>query len=239
MTVDFKTAFLDSTLQSFGRRPLRLLDLGSGASRHIPRLLQRHPNISYTGVEPNDAARAAAKQLLKGLPGVTLESGWGESLTARYGNTFDVTVSLSVLEHVKRLDEFLATSVAVTVPGGLVAHRYDLGHALYPSSIGERITVLCARVIPWAVPASRYTGYPDVNRVMKTLSACGLAELSVEYGQVHGLKLAMNHVADCDPALAARILEFDAALAERLCRRLSGEELVRLFPSITVRGLKK
>jgi hypothetical protein len=239
MTVDFKTAFFDSVLEPFLGRDVQMLDLGSGISRHVSELLQRHPNVSYTGVEPNESARAAAKRLLEGMPRVTLEGGWGESLAARYANTFDVTVSLSVLEHVKRLNEFLATSVAVTVPGGLVAHRYDLGHALYPASIGERMRVFSTQLVPWAVPASRYTSYPNLNRIKKALSQYGLANISVEYGQIHGLKVAMNHVAALDPPLAARIVEVDTALAERLAKRLNSDELARLFPSITIRGWKK
>lgn len=44
--------------------------------------------------------------------------------------SFDLTVSLSVLEHVKYLDPFLRASVAATRPGGTVVHGYDLGHSL-------------------------------------------------------------------------------------------------------------
>ena len=238
MPVDFKTAFLDSVLKPFQGRPVRMLDLGSGTSSHAADLLQRHPHVTYTGVEPNPHARAAAARLLASVPRATLEDGWGESLAARYRNTFDVTVSLSVLEHVKRLDEFLLTSVAVTASGGLVAHRYDLGHALYPASVRERVAVWCARTLPWAVPATRFTSHPDENRIVETLSASGLERVSVEYGQIHGLKLAMNHAALLDPVLVQRIIELDRALAERLSGQLPAIERLRLFPSITVRGWK-
>lgn len=238
MPHDFKTVFLDTLLQPFVERPVRLLDLGSGTSKDFPEVLRRYPNVAYTGVEPSKAARATAARLLHSIPHVVLEGAWGESLAARYRNTFDITLSLSVLEHVKHLDDFLATSVAVTAPGGLVVHRYDLGHALYPVSWYERALVCTSRALPWVIPPSIFTTRPDVMHITRTLAACGLRDLSVRYGQMHGLKQAMNHVSRIDPPLAARIVQLDTELADTLVSRLSAHEAARLFPTVTVRGVK-
>jgi hypothetical protein len=238
MLHDFKTAFLDTLLRPFMERPVRLLDLGSGTSKDFPDLLRRYPNVAYTGVEPNDAARAAAARLLQGIPHVVLEGGWGESLATRYRDTFDITLSLSVLEHVKYLDEFLGTSVAMTAPGGLVVHRYDLGHALYPVSWYERALVWSSRTVPWLIPPSLFTTHPDLMHITRRLAACGLHDLSVRYGQLYGLKQAMNHVSHISPQLAERVVQLDTELAEALDSRLSDREVVRLFPTVTVRGVK-
>ena len=238
MLYDFKTAFLDTLLRGCGGRPVRLLDLGSGTSKDFPELLRQYPNVAYTGVEPNAAARATAAQLLSGIPHVALEGLWGESLAAHYHDTFDITVSLSVLEHVKYLDGFLATSVAVTKPGGMIVHRYDLGHALYPVSVYERVLVIASRTVPWIVPAFLFTSHPDIMRITRTLTRCGVRDVSVEYRQMYGLKQAMNHVARLDPALAARIVQLDTELAEMLAPRLGAREIARLFPSVVVRGVK-
>jgi SAM-dependent methyltransferase len=236
---DFKTAFLDALLQPFMGRPVRLLDLGSGTSKDFPDLLRRYPNVAYTGVEPNEASRATAARLLDGIPQVMLDGAWGESVAARYRGTFDITLSLSVLEHVKYLDDFLRTSVATTAPGGLVVHRYDLGHALYPVSWYERALVSASRAVPWVVPASVFTTYPDLTHITRTLAACGLYDLSVRYGQMYGLKQAMNQVARTDAALAMRIVQLDRELAEMLAPRQSAREKARLFPTVTVRGVKR
>lgn len=238
MRHDFKTAFLDNLLQPFMNRPVRLLDLGSGTSKDFPDLLRRYPNVAYTGVEPSETARAAAARLLHGIPQVVLESAWGESLAARYRGTFDITLSLSVLEHVKYLDDFLQTSVAVTASGGLVVHRYDLGHALYPVSWYERALVGASRAVPWIVPASLFTTYPDATGITRTLAASGLHDLSVQYRQMYGLKQAMNHVAQMDPSLAMRIVQLDTELAEALVSRLSAREVAHLFHTVTVRGVR-
>ena len=238
MPYDFKTAFLDTLLKPFTDRPVRLVDLGSGTSKDFPDLLRRYPNVAYTGVEPSEASRATAARLLHGIPHVVLESAWGESLAARYRDTFDITLSLSALEHVKYLDGFLDTSVAITAPGGLVVHRYDLGHALYPVSWYERALVRTSRAVPWIVPASLFTTYPDLMHITRTLAACGLRDLSVRHGQMYGLKQAMNHAAQMDAALAARIVQLDTELADALVSRLSAREVARLFPTVTVRGVK-
>ena len=238
MTHDFKTDFLELLLQPYIARPVRLLDLGSGTSKDFPDLLRRYPTVAYTGVEPSETARATAARLLHGIPQVVLESAWGESLAARYRCTFDITLSLSVLEHVKYLDDFLDTSVAVTAPGGLVVHRYDLGHALYPVSRYERALVWASRAVPWVVPASLFTTHPDVTHITRRLAASGLQDLSVGYAQMYDLKQAMNHVAQRDPALAMRIVQLDTELADALVSRLSAREAARLFPTVTVRGVK-
>jgi hypothetical protein len=238
MLVDFKTSFLESLLRSYADRPVRLLDLGSGTSKDFPDLLRRYPNVAYTGVEPNAAARATAARLLAGIPGIVLEGLWGENLASHYRDTFDITLSLSVLEPVKYLDDLLRTSAAVTKAGGLLVHRYDLGHALYPASWLEHVLVRTSRAAPWIVPASMFTTHPDVQGITKSLASCGIGEISVQYGQMYSLKQAMNHVGRLDSSLAARIVELDTALANLLVSRLSAREAARLFPTVVVRGVK-
>lgn len=236
--LDFKTAFVDRLLRECGGRPVRLLDLGSGTSKDFPDLLRQYPNVTYTGVEPNSTARATAARLLAGIPHVALEGLWGESLAEHHHDTFDITLSLSALEHVKYLEEFLATSVAVTKPGGVVVHRYDLGHALYPASWYERVLVTASRTMPWIVPASIFTSHPDLTRITRTLNRYGVRDVSVQYGQMYGLKQAMNHVARLDQSLAARIIQLDTDLADMLASRLTALETERFFPSVVVRGVK-
>jgi SAM-dependent methyltransferase len=235
---DFKTVFLEELLRPFAERPVRLLDLGSGTSKDFPDLLRRYPNITYTGVEPNAAARATAARVLAGIPNVALESAWGESLAARHAGAFDITLSLSVLEHVKYLDDFLTTSVAVTAPGGHLVHRYDLGHALHPASWYERALVGASRTAPWVVPASIFTTRPSENHITDRLAACGVRDIVVRHGQMYGLKQAMNHVSRIDATLATRIVQLDAELAHLLSLRLGARDLDRLFPTVTITGTK-
>ena len=134
-SLDFKIAFLRELIAEFGSQPIRVLDFGCGTAKDWPSILRAYPSVAYTGIEPDDRSRDTARELLRGLP-ATVIAGWGEAATTQGG--FDLTLSLSVLEHVKYLDRFLRASVNATRPGGTIVHRYDLGHALYPASSYER-----------------------------------------------------------------------------------------------------
>ena len=51
-------------------------------------------------------------------------------------------------------------------------------------------------------------------------------------------KQAMNHVAQTDAALAKRVVRLDTELADALLSRVRAREVARLFPTVTVRGVK-
>ena len=115
-TLDFKIAFLEGLLSQFGERPIRILDMGCGRAKDWPGVLRSRPWVTYVGVEPDLKSRSVANELPHGLPANVL-AGWGEAMNAP--ESFDLTVSLSVLEHVKYLDPFLRASVAATPPSAL------------------------------------------------------------------------------------------------------------------------
>jgi SAM-dependent methyltransferase len=235
--LDFKIAFLDALVQEFGGRPLRVLDLGAGTAKDWPPILRAHPSLVYTGVEPNPRSRQTARELLRGLPATVL-AGWGEAVNTPGG--FDLTLSLSVLEHVKYLDRFLRAGVEATRPGGTIVHRYDLGHALYPVSAYERWLVRMSRHVPWLVPASRFTSYVAPSRVAAMLGALGVRDIHVSYAQMYSLKQAMNQVSRIEGAedLARRLIAVDAEVASAVRPIVSDEEMARLLPSVTVRGIR-
>jgi SAM-dependent methyltransferase len=235
--LDFKIAFLDALLAEFKAQPLRVLDFGCGTAKDWPPILRAHPGVTYTGIEPNARSRETARELLTGLPASVI-AGWGEAVST--GGGFDLTLSLSVLEHVKHLDRFLRASVEATRPGGTIVHRYDLGHALYPVNAYERWLVRTSRYLPWLVPASRFTSYVSRPRVVASLTALGVTGISVSYAQMYSLKQAMNAVSRMDGAefLAGRMISVDAEVAAAVRPRLQDAEMERLFPSVIVRGLR-
>jgi hypothetical protein len=55
---------------------------------------------------------------------------------------------------------------------------------------------------------------------------------------MYGLKQATNRVAQTDPTLAMRIVQLDTQLADALASRLSPRAADRLFPTVTIRGVK-
>lgn len=239
---DFKTALLDELIARCGDRDLELLDLGSGTSKDFVEVLRRYPRVRYTGVEYRAQSLAQARRLLDGHPGVELVSGFGEAVQAAWAGRFDLTLSLSVLEHVKRLRGFLRSSVRVTRPGGWIVHRYDLGHALHSVSRYERFKVFLCKTVPAAMPARHFTTHPDLREVVRILEEAGAEVREVRYAQLPGLKEMMNRIdwdAPESPALARSLVELDGRLARHLDGRVDAREMETLFPVITVAAVRK
>ena len=55
----------------------------------------------------NPTSLAKAKELLADCRNVTFLNDFGEKMTQQYEDYFDLTLSLSALEHVKYIEEFL------------------------------------------------------------------------------------------------------------------------------------
>jgi len=238
---DFKTRMLDELFSSLGDRDLDVLDMGSGTSKDLVEVLRKYPRVRYTGVEYREQSLAKARQLLAGYPGVELTSGFGEEVQASWADRFDVTFSLSVLEHVKHLRDFLRMSVRVTKPGGWVVHRYDLGHALH-SGPYERTKVFLCKHLPWAMPARHFTTHPDLREVTRTLEEAGVEIRDVGYSQLTALKQMMNRMdwdAPGSAELSRSLVELDRDLGRYMARRVDPREMEYFFPSITVAGVKR
>jgi len=238
---DYKAAFLDDLLAPLAGRPVRLLDLGSGTSKDFVDVLRKYPNVAYTGVEFRAESQERARQLLAGIPGVTLLSGFGEEVERTFEGRFDLTLSLSVLEHVKRLDAFLRTSARVTASGGLVVHRYDLGHSLH-STRYEALKVGLFRRFGRVMPARHFTTHPDLAEVTRILGAAGVEVVEVSHSQMPGLKQAMNRLDWGSPAanaFARELIDFERRLYAQVAPRLDTAGRERLFPSVTVVGRRR
>src|SRR3989344_2294822 len=138
--------YIRQYLEKHGSGKTRCLDLGCGRAELLFPLVRGYPNFSYVGLEPHRADREKAEALYQGLPNASFVPSFAY---ARMANSetlggFDFVISLSVLEHVKNLPAFLKFSVERTRSGGSIIHLYDLGHALYPKSLKEKIQVaLC------------------------------------------------------------------------------------------------
>lgn len=120
--------FLDRLIRQRGGR-LSLLDLGCGAGANFRALLERHPEVTYTGVEPAAGAVEAARQHLAGLNATLVHA-------AAYDfdrGPFDVVLSFSVLEHVYRRAAYLACARRNLAAGGLLLINYDAGHFVNPT----------------------------------------------------------------------------------------------------------
>jgi SAM-dependent methyltransferase len=104
-----------------------MLDMGCGTASNFVSLLQKYPSIRYVGIEPSQAACAQARRNLDGLNG-TIFNIDGYAVHEKLGETFDLVVSFSVLEHVYQRARYLNSAKACLQPGGYVLINYDAGH---------------------------------------------------------------------------------------------------------------
>jgi SAM-dependent methyltransferase len=239
---DFKVSFLDSIFKEYNGKPIRVLDMGCGRSKDFPEILGKYKNISYVGVESNNRSLKKAKTNLNNFKKVVFLNDFGETLKSKYKDYFDITLSLSVLEHVKYLEDFLKASVWVTKPGGRIVHRYDLGHALHSKTKKERFKVFLCKYFPKLVPSKSFTTHPDKHSIIKILESHGVKIENVFHSQLYGLKAMMNRIKWGDHEIACcmskKIIEIDSCLSEYMNDALTEEEMEIFFPSIIVSGIR-
>ena len=90
-------------------RAVRVLDLGCGTASYVPALVEQFPDLEYVGVEPIESSYQAALNNLANIERAKVHFQLGyENIPNEAASSFDVVFSLSVLEHIKHLDRFLA-----------------------------------------------------------------------------------------------------------------------------------
>ncbi len=129
------------------KRDISILDLGCGSALNFVKLLQRHKNVQYTGIEPSPAACETARQNMAGL-NATIVNGAAYNI---YGQTvheqFDLVVSFSVFEHVYRRPDYLRSAKTCLKPDGYFLINYDAGHFVHPGNLKERTKNLIGPIL--------------------------------------------------------------------------------------------
>ena len=240
----FKTIFLEQFEEAILRGEIKsICDFGSGESLNFISLLEKYPKLVYVGIEPSSEHAELARKHLAHIEGAKVynasayECPRGEE--ARWGS-FDLVISLSVLEHVKQLDKFLENSVKAVRAGGQVVHRYDLGHALYPSSLKERLQVFLGDFVSGVLPEAKFVSGVRPSRVEKKLSDLGVKLERKTYHQMPGHKSFLKSLEKGglrNDKLARDIIEWEFA-SSPLVDELPEEERIRLFPAVALWGRK-
>jgi SAM-dependent methyltransferase len=105
---------------------LRILDVGAGSGFLWRAALPAAPDVHLTIVEPGRDALEAERSLPRGQ--VTIHRRTVQELEGQLAGRFDLVVSTSVLEHVRRKEGFLAACLSALRPGGLMLMTYDDSH---------------------------------------------------------------------------------------------------------------
>jgi cyclopropane fatty-acyl-phospholipid synthase-like methyltransferase len=230
-----KFAVLTRLEQLAGANPqARILDLGSGLSLNFRDLLARFPEVQYTGIEPNPKIADRARESFRRHPNVKIITGFAEAVAKLQDGYYDLVVSLSVLEHVKYLEDFLLMSARKLKPGGNLVHLYDLGHSLYPSSLKERIQVwLCNNsFFSKIIPRHRFAAYVSSKMVSKALEGEGLVVDQVTYHNTPSLVSALKRMNDVE---AQRLMPVITELEAKMANCLEGEKMLeRMLPAVAI-----
>ncbi len=217
-------------LEAYQGTPIRILEIGSGTCEIARNLLEKFPNLTNVGIEPDAASVTTSKQSLAAFTNATILHGlgYGDLKHASLESPFDLVFSLSVLEHVKQLEKFLAYSIRITKQGGEVVHLYDLGHSLYPGSWKESLqTKLCASPLLRFMPehkVARYLATGDVEKLLQKLG-CSIGKITF-HNMPDLVRLLKNNLTE---DMLKHIVAFESTNFEKVTS-ISKRE--KLFPSI-------
>lgn len=221
---------------------LRVLDLGSGQSKNFLPFFSKYAALQYAGIEPIESEAAAARKALAPFPQASVACSLAYEMPPEYkGQQFDACVSLSVLEHVKQLEKLLAQSIAWVREGGLVVHKYDLGHALYPSSVKERFHVWLGNNTPWILPEKSFVNYVDRDRVVELLGKHGADVERITYHNMPSHKKIIPLLDSLGPEGAAhsnQLFKWETEVSP-LLERFSTSQREHFFPTVCVWARKR
>lgn len=237
----FLERVIEQVRQGDAAKPVRLLDFGCGTASYVPAILAADPLVTYVGIEPIAQSFAAAEKNLAGLEraSVHFQLGYDPIPGVELG-TCDAVVSLSVLEHVKHLDRFIAMSAAYVRPGGLMVHRYDLGHALYTHTFKEWIHVRLGNNLPAVLPERQFVRYVPETEVRALYEQQGFAVEPSTYHQLPNVKRLekFNRMESGYDTMVSEMYAWEWRHQE-MFRKLPLPDREELFPSVAVWGIKK
>ncbi len=217
---------------------VRVMDLGCGSASYVKKLLQQFPEVQYVGVEPIDTSFQKAQKNLEGVPNVILHNQLGyDSVPGAEEASFDAVFSLSVLEHIKHLDRFIALSAKYVTKGGLMVHRYDLGHALYSHSIKEWLHVKVGNNFPQVLPERQFVRYVPQEEVRQLFIKNGVTPIKTTYHQMPNHKSLEKSIPTGSGAVIADLFAWEMKHQE-VFKDLELSVQEKLFPAIAIWGKK-
>ncbi len=240
-----KEYFFDVVIKEFtsggGNQSVRVLELGCGTAPYVRTLIEKYPQLEYVGIEPIKESFDNAVKNLQNVPRtkVSLQLGY-DSIKGLEDASFDVVISFSVLEHVKQLGRFMDMSARYVKQGGIMVHRYDLGHALYPTSLKELLHVWVGNTIPSILPETKFVRYVPMEEVSSYYEQfLGSRPYKYTYHQMPNQKMLVKELdkQGISNEAMSEVYEWEFKYANDFAK-LSLPIREKLFPAVAVWGRK-
>lgn len=240
-----KEYFFDRVIQEAigdSNQSVKVLELGCGAAPYVKALIDKYPQLEYVGIEPITASYEKALKNLASVPRTKISSQLGyDSIEGLDDASFDVVISFSVLEHVKQLGRFMDLSARYVKKGGIMVHRYDLGHALYPTTLKEKLHVWIGNTIPSILPERTFVRYVPLTEVQQNYQRLlGASPYKYTYHQIPNIKNLSKTLdkKEYQGSALEDIYEWEFAYAEEFAS-LDLPIREQLFPTVAVWGKKQ
>jgi hypothetical protein len=134
---------------------------------------------------------------------------------------------------VKRLDEFLRASAEAVREGGAMVHRWDLGHALYPSSLKERLQVFLGDHLGVVLPESKFVSGVKPSEVRERLIKLGLRFERETYHQTPLMKKLFKLNTEMPEELVREFGEWEFRVSPFL-QSVNELERLKIFPAVAL-----
>jgi SAM-dependent methyltransferase len=232
-----KEFFFDHVITEVKKKtqgPIRILELGCGTARYVPAMISKYPDLEYVGVEPIKASFEESQKNLNGISRakVFFQLGY-DKIEGIEDASFDIVISFSVLEHVKQLGRFLDLSARYVKRGGLMVHRYDLGHALYPGSLKEQFQVFLGNTFPDVLPETKFVRYVPLTEVEDHYKRHNIRITKHTYHQMPDHKALGKALREGE--VMEEVYAWELAHADAF-HTIKEEKRERLFPTVAVWG---
>ncbi len=190
MIYAYNNSAKDWILQQISQRvtaqKLRICDLACGTGAVWKQFLIAHPHVTYIGYDFNPVSISTAQELFRDVSNASFQLADVQKLQVeKHG--FDIVTTLSSLEHVVRIDQFLQVLFSLLKQGGYAYINYDSGH-FRSTRLKEKIMIPLGQLLARLGYEQLYMKHVSDRAVILLLERLGMRVLDVRKHNIEQMK---------------------------------------------------